>query len=135
MKFHPLSESELVDWAYHPESFVGVDQDVELLVASLRNADVILACAADDQCPKQRFFVNCACLIVGDAVRRCAVDSSERHVPAEKDILAFARRAEKTGNRYLLELAWRARALVEEPSSFDREYWCAGGLVREMFDD
>ena len=127
MSFHPLTSSELRDWAYSPESFNGVGQDVELLVANLGNADIILECAADNRCPTQRFFINCACLIVGDAVRSSGVS------PSEKDILAFARRAEKTGNEYLLELAWRTRALLEEPSSFNDEYWCAGGLVREMF--
>ena len=129
MSFYPLTSSELRDWAYRPESFNGVGQDVELVVANLGNADIILECAADNRCPKQRFFIDCACLIVGDAVRSSGI------APSERDILAFARRAEKTGNEYLLELAWRARALLEDPSSFDHEYWCAGGLVREMFHD
>ena len=54
MSFYPLSESELRDWAYRPESFLGFGQDADLWVASLHNADVILELASDDDCPTQR---------------------------------------------------------------------------------
>lgn len=135
MSFYPLSESELRDWAYRPDAFQGLAQDAELLVASLHDADAILEFAADDRCPTQRFFINCVCLKVGERVRGTESAVSSGKEPSNTDILAFLRKAEKTGNAYLLEIVWRARALLDDPSGFDDEQWCAGGLVRELYLD
>jgi len=122
-----LEDSELKAWAYSPDSFNGLGQDFELAVASLHRSNVIIACASDNDCPKQRFFVQCAYQIVGDSVRSIRFDELER------DLLCFVRRAEKTGNEYLLEFAWRARHLIENPSEFDYDQWCGGLLVQESF--
>ena len=95
-----MSDNQLRSWAYHPDRFIGTGQDFELLVAGLHRADIILECASDNQRPKQLFFLNCACLIVGDAIRSQA-DCSV-FVAREKEVLAFIRRAETTGNVHLL---------------------------------
>jgi len=122
-------DSQLRMWAYDPDSFKGVGQDFELTIASLDRANVILECASDNDCPMQRFFVNCAYLIVGNLVYRQAYSSD-----LERDVLAFVRQAEKTGNEYLLEFVWRARSLIENPSEFDYDQWCGGLLARKSFE-
>lgn len=108
-----------------------MEQDFELLVAGLDRATIILECAADNQCPKQLFFLTCACLIVGDAIR--SEEDCSVFVGREKEILAFIRRAEKTGNVHLLEFAWRARELIENPSTFEYDVWCSGELARSLY--
>lgn len=123
-----MEDSQLRMWAYDSDSFVSVGQDFELTVASLDRANIILECASDNDCPKQHFFVNCAYIIVGDAVR-----GDHAHC-SENDVLAFVRRAEKTGNEHLLEFVWRARDLVENPTKFDYDQWCGGGLSRVMIE-
>lgn len=122
-------DSQLRTWAYSPDSFKSVGQDFELTVACLHRANVILECASDKNCPKQLFFVNCAYLIVGDLLRR-----SDNDDELERDVLAFVRKAEKTGNERLLEFAWRARSVIENPSEFDYDQWCGGLLARKSLE-
>jgi len=106
-------------------------QDFELLVAGLHRADIILECASDNQCPKQLFFLTCAYLIIGDAIR--SQEDCSVFVAREKEVLAFIRRAEKTGNVHLLEFSWRARDLIENPSTFEYDLWCGGELARSLY--
>jgi len=128
--FYPFDDdSQLRTWAYDPDSFEGEGQDIELTVARLDRAKVILECASDNECPMQLFFVNCAYLIVGNLVGRSAYPHD-----LERDVLAFIRQAEKTGNEHLLEFVWRARSLAENPSEFDYDQWCGGLLARQSFD-
>ena len=122
-----MDEKQLRVWAYDPAKFVNVGQDFELWVGQMQHQNVVIECASDDSCPKQCFFVKCAYLIVGDAVRSADFNNTE------SDVLAFIRRAEETGNEYLLEFAWRAKALIENPSDFDYDSWCGGELARALF--
>ena len=121
-----FEEQELRDWAYNPEKFNGLGQDFGLSIAGLHRSAVILQCAADNDCPKQEFFLACAFQIVGDAVASSHFDARE------SEILAFVRRAEKTGNEYLLEFVWRARDLIQNPTQFERDQWCDGLLARSL---
>jgi len=57
-----------VIWAYDSKALCPV-QDFNLAVADLSLAEVILDIASDDECPKQLLFLQCAYLIIGDAVR------------------------------------------------------------------
>ena len=123
-----MDDNQLRMWAYDPESFINVGQDFELTVANLDRVDIILECASDNDCPMQQFFVNCAYLIVGNAVR------GEDTVQSKNEVLAFVRRAEKTGNEYLLEFVFNARDLVEDPRKFDYDQWCGGELSRITFE-
>ena len=121
-------DSQLRMWAYDPDSFKSVGQDFELTVAGLHRASIILECASDNECPMQHFFVNCAYLIVGNLM-----SPSSYSLELERDVLAFLRQAEKTGNKHLLEFVWRARYLIENPSEFDCDQWCGGVLARKSF--
>ena len=126
-----MSDNQLRNWAYNPDQFVGMEQDFELLVANLDRANLILECASDDDCPKQLFFLSCAFLIVGDAIR--SNGDSSVFVAQEEEILAFVRQAEKTGNALLLEFVWRARDLIENPSTFEYDLWRGGELARNLY--
>ena len=126
-----MSDSQLRSWAYNPDQFISMGQDFELLVAGLHRADIILECASDNQCPRQLFFLNCVCLIVGEAVRSQAKGSV--FVAQEKDVLAFVTRAEKTGNVHLLKIGSRARDLIENPSTFEYDMWCGGEFARNLY--
>lgn len=126
-----MSDNQLLNWAYNPDQFVGMEQDFELLVANLDRANLVLECASDDNCPKQLFFLSCAFLIVGDAIR--SNGDSSVFVAQEEEILAFVRRAEKTGHALLLEFVWRARDLIENPSTFEYDLWCGGELARNLY--
>jgi len=126
-----MSDNQLRNWAYNPDQFVGMEQDFELLVANLDRANLVLECASDDDCPKQLFFLSCAFLIVGDAIR--SNGDSSVFVAQEEEILAFVRQAEKTGNALLLEFVWRARDLIENPSTFEYDLWRGGELARNLY--
>jgi hypothetical protein len=63
------TRDEVLQWAYTQRAFAP-NQDFELAVihnVALYNA--MLACAADASCPKQRFFLGCLYVLIGDAVR------------------------------------------------------------------
>jgi len=129
MKAMVMSDSELRNWAYNPDQFLGLEQDFDLLVGTLSRSDIILECASDEQCPKQLFFLNCAYLAVGSEVVESSTEESVR------EVLSFVRRAEKTGNLRLLEFVWRARDLIENPENFDYDQWCRGGIVHSLYSD
>ncbi|WP_223788796.1 hypothetical protein [Marinicella meishanensis] len=117
------SRAELRQWAYDAEAMEPM-QDFDLLVVLLGLNDLVLAFAADDQCPKQRYFLACAYLIVGDAVR------TEYRSESRDYIDQFLADAGNTQHPKLLELVNRSAALIADPESFDYDDWCCGGLAR-----
>lgn len=117
------SKEELRQWAYDPEA-MEPQQDFDLLVVLLGLNDLVLAFAADDECPKQTYFLSCAYLIVGDAVR------TDYHSESREYIDQFLADARNTQHPKLLEMVSRAEALIVDPASFDYDDWCDGGLAR-----
>jgi hypothetical protein len=66
--WNPTPE-ELAAWAYTKRAFAP-EQDFELaLIHTTAFYDMLLAYAADVACPKQRFFLGCLYVLVGDGVR------------------------------------------------------------------
>lgn len=123
------SDRQLRDWAYNPELYESNIQDFELLIGQIHRSELILEFASDNNCPKQQFFLRCAYLIVGDAHRSEVSESQKR------ELLAFVRKAEKTGNRYLIEFSREARELFDDPSKFSYELWCGGKLAYQNFKE
>lgn len=123
-----MSDSELRSWAYNANDFKSVGQDFELTVADLDRSDIVLELASDNDCPQQLFFLRCAVQIIGIELR----DSSEP-LTRRFQLEAYIRRAEKTGNPYLLEFVWRARALLDDPSLYDENLWYQGHLADEIY--
>ncbi|WP_409306634.1 hypothetical protein [Pectobacterium sp. B1J-3] len=115
-------EKALRQWAFDTES-PWPEQDFDLAVADRLFADIILELAADNHCPKQSFFLSCAYLMVGDAVR------TNFEICPKVDIQHFLARAEQSGHQYLIMLAERGTFLIEHPDTFDYNQWCNGGLA------
>lgn len=123
--WNPQKE-ELRQWAFDAD-LPWPEQDFDLAVSDMLFADIILELAADNHCPKQPFFLSCAYLIVGDAVR------TNFEVCSRTDIQHFLSRAVQTSNQYLVTLAERSYLLIQNPETFDYEQWCGGGLADAEF--
>lgn len=118
------AKEELRSWAFDANS-LWPEQDFDLAVSELYFSDAILEFASNSNCPKQRFFLSCAYLLVGDAVR------TGFHTSSQIEIQKFLDQAEETKNEYLLNLVARSKTLVNNPSSFDYKKWCSGGFAYE----
>ena len=123
--WNPINE-ELREWAFDADA-LWPTQDFDLSVADLYLSEIILELASDNKCPKQRFFLKCAYIIVGDAVR------TDYHTESKKDVMSFLDRAEKTGNSYLLKFIEHSKDLMQNPSKFNYDQWCDGGLAHANF--
>ncbi|TPV54582.1 hypothetical protein FJ444_18955 [Aestuariibacter sp. GS-14] len=123
--WNPINE-ELREWAFDADA-LWPTQDFDLAVGELYLSEIILELASDDSCPKQRFFVRCAYLIVGDAVR------TDYKTESKDDVEVFLEKAEKTGNTFLLKFVEHSKDLIQKPSKFDYDQWCDGGLANAQF--
>ncbi len=88
--------------------------------------DLYLELAADDNCPRNQFFLSILYLLVGDQVRR----GTDYQV--EFNLRDFIAKADAFNNKALQ--SWQARSidLLSHPEKFDFEQWCAGGLASEQ---
>ncbi|GAB4210872.1 MAG: hypothetical protein OHK0012_02290 [Synechococcales cyanobacterium] len=123
--WNPTNE-ELRDWAFDHDA-MWPTQDFDLSVADLGFCEIILELASDNTCPKQRFFVQCAYLIVGDAVR------TDYKTATKLDVSGFLDKAKKTGNKHMLKFVEQSSDLMRNPLKFDYEQWCDGGLAHAQF--
>jgi len=124
-KCYEALASELRAWAFD----AGADwpeQDFDLMVVNLEHHPLIIELAGVDVCPKRRFFLRCAYLIVGDAVRTGYKTSSE------DEIMVLLDMARGNGHADLLTFVKHSQQLMAEPSGFDYDLWCDGGLARDM---
>ncbi len=121
--WNPQKE-EIRQWAYVSDA-QWPDQDFNLSVAKVHFSDLIIEFAIDDDCPKRDFFLSCAYIIVGDAVRTKYVS----HTKAEVE--EFIERVKATKNEQMTLLHGRAIALVNNPSSFNYDLWCSGGYAKQ----
>ncbi|MGE6433124.1 hypothetical protein [Shewanella baltica] len=123
--WNPINE-ELREWAFDTEA-LWPTQDFDLAVGELYLSEIILELASNNSCPKQSFFLKCAYLIVGDAVR------TDYHTESKENVIEFLKQAEKTGNIHLLEFVEHSKELISNPSKFDYDQWCDGGLAYAQF--
>ena len=121
--WNPKKE-ELRKWAYDPES-KWPDQDFDLSVTEIHFSELILECAIDENCPKKDFFLSCAYILVGDAVR------SGFNSTTKENVQDFLKAVKITNNKNLLLLFERATKLIKNPLLFDYDLWCAEGFVRK----
>ena len=118
---NPL-RSEIRDWAFEEGALEPV-QDWDLHLASLREFDLYIELAADDSCPSWDYFLRVLYLLVGDAVR---TNFQTQSTGAIKEILAMT----EPFPRHRLHLfRKRSRELLDDPSKFNYDDWCAGMLV------
>ncbi|WCN37018.1 hypothetical protein [Aneurinibacillus uraniidurans] len=115
--WNPTHE-EIIEWAYDKDSLC--EQDWDLAITDMENADVLLSLASDSSCPSQSFFLNCIYLLVGDAIR------SKKSV---NEIIELLNRAEKINEPHIRKWIERSKVLIEKPETFNYELWCDGGFA------
>ena len=117
------SPDEIRQWAYTADA-PDPCQDWDLALLWSGHEKALLDCAADDGCPNRVRVLGILYLIIGDAVRS---DFSSRPRPIVDGLIDRGDEYQHPGIKL-----WqvRARALLRDPSSFDYEAWCCGGLAR-----
>jgi hypothetical protein len=126
---HNPTDYELRAWAAEPGAVEPV-QDWDVMIAGLPHPALYVEMAGDYGCPNRAYFLRVLYLLVGDAVR------TEFRVRSRDEVLTLLERSRRV--RHPAVQAWRhrARALLDDPSTFDYDAWCAGGLARgETPDD
>jgi hypothetical protein len=114
--------SDIRDWAF-VDGAKEPEQDWDLHLANLREFDLYVELAADDSCPSGDYFLRLLYLIVGDAV---STDFKTESMETIKDILAITERFTK--HRFHI-FRQRSLGLLNDPTTFDYDDWCAGKLV------
>lgn len=117
------TREELIEWAFSEE--MQPEQDFDLMVASEEHGDTMAELAADESCPKRRFFLACLYIFVGDAVR-------SKYMAHTKEFTeALVRKYEQSDSNALKTWAARSRSLMARPHEFDYDKWCGWGFVNE----
>jgi len=114
--------NELKLWAYD-ENAMWPTQDFDLSIADLTLADSILNYGSDHNCPKKDFFVKCAYLIIGDAVR------TEFNTESLNEVKVFLNNILYTNDSSFIILYERGKNLIANPEKFDYDLCCLGGFV------
>lgn len=115
---------EIRAWAYDPEAEEPI-QDFDLALSWAGHEKAYLDLASDSACPARLYFLSLLYLMMGDAVRTGYNAAPE---PAARGLVQRGSGYEHPDIR-----AWqeRSRALMADPSQFEYEAWCAGGLARQ----
>ncbi len=117
-------QAEIRDWAYDKDA-LEPDQDCDLALANLREFDIYVELAADDDCPKWDYFLRILYLIVGDAVR------TDYQTEPQESVLALLENTRRFAKPRFVLLRVRAEHLFAHPNTFDYNDWCGGGLVTQ----
>jgi hypothetical protein len=117
------SPEEIRTWAYVPDAEEPC-QDWDLALARSGHEKALLDCASDDACPNRLRMLSVLYLVVGDAVR------SNFRSRARPVVEGFIDRGDQYPHPSIKLWQSRSRALLRDPSSFEYEAWCSGGLAR-----
>lgn len=124
--FNPTRE-EILEWAYDAESYAP-EEDFDLYITDVENADLLLMFVADPTCPKRRFFLSCLYLLVGDTVRSEGKAHDLAQVERILDVAVVGNNVD-VGRWVAL-----SRDLIAHPEKFDYDAWCSGGLAYGSID-
>ncbi|MDX6548184.1 MAG: hypothetical protein QOG33_1734 [Gaiellales bacterium] len=114
---------ELTSWAFSDQkTWI---QDWHIIVTRPNLADTLLVLGANPRCPEQEFFLTCLYLLVGDAVW------SRYKTSTAEEINSLLLRARGIPNEWIETWIERSAQLIENPSTFEYEDWCHGGLARK----
>ncbi len=116
--------SEINDWAFDATA-QDPCQDWGLALLWQGFEDLYLELAANDNCPKNRFFLSILHLMVGDQVRRTP------DAQVAFDLKDFIAKADRFDSKALTTWQTRSSDLLRHPEKFDYDQWCAGGLASE----
>jgi len=111
---------EVHHWAYMARAFAP-SQDFELIIIHNPALDpLVFGCAADTACPKQRFFLGCLYVLVGDAVR-----SQWKTFPRHR-IERLIQQGLHSNHPDVECWATRAQALLNDPTGYTYAEWGLG---------
>lgn len=116
------SPHEIRSWAYDPDA-VDPCQDWDLALSWLQDESVYLSLAADDRCPKRRFFLSLLYLMVGDAVR------TGFRVKPKPIVMGFIQHGNSYPHPDIIAWQQRSRELIANPKAFEYDAWCGGQLA------
>ena len=116
-------QGEIKMWAFGKDA-PPPSQDHELTLISLGVNELLLELASDGNCPKQREFLSCLYLLVGDAVM---TDGQGTLFHEVEQLLELGNESAHP----LIEI-WieRSRRLLKQPDEFDYRLWCGGELAK-----
>jgi hypothetical protein len=117
------SPDEIRTWAYTPNAEEPC-QDWDLALLWSCHEKALLECASDDACPNRLRMLATMYLVVGDAVRS---KFRSRPLPI---VEGFIERGDEYRHPSIQLWQRRSRALLRDPSTFEYDAWCAGGLAR-----
>jgi hypothetical protein len=117
------SPDEIRDWAYTPDA-EDPCQDWDLALLWSGHEQALLDCASDDACPNRLRMLGVLYLVIGDAVR------AEFRSRPRAIVEGFIDRGDQYRHPSIKLWQSRSRALLRDPSSFEYEAWCCGGLAR-----
>ena len=117
------SPDEIRRWAYTVDAAEPC-QDWDLALLWSCHEKALLECASDGACPNQIYMLGVLYLVIGDAVR---TNFRTRSRPI---IEGFLSRGDDYKHPVIRTWQERSRALLRDPSSFNYDEWCAGGLAR-----
>jgi hypothetical protein len=118
------SPDEIREWAYCPDA-QDPCQDWDLAMLWSGHEKALLDCASDSACPNQNRMLSVLYFVVGDAVR------SKFRSRARPIIEGFIDRGDQYPHPSIKLWQSRSRALLRDPSSFEFQAWCCGGLAKE----
>ena len=116
------TREEIREWAFLHEP-MEPEQDSGLHLAHLREFDLYVELAANDDCPSWGYFLRLLYFVVGDAIR------TEYRTTSENDIHKILSLTEKHPKHRFHLFRQRAVALIANPQTFSYDEWCAGMLA------
>lgn len=124
--WNPTSQ-EIRSWAYDADADEPC-QDWGLALSWLQDESVYLSLAADEACPKRRFFLSLLYFRVGDAVRNGFRDRRKSIV------IGLIERGNEYSHPDLSAWQRRSRDLIAYPAKFEYDAWCGGQLAYATYD-
>lgn len=113
----PLS---ITKWAYQKSKIKYVPELDELMI-TLENADLLLTLVLDQNCPRRAFVLRCLYSLVGTSV--------SKHVSVDIDkIQALLDKAGSSSDTVILNWVNRSRIIMRDLRKYDYVEWCQGGF-------
>lgn len=117
--FKPSSLS-IKKWAYQKSKLRSIPEWGEL-ITTIKNADLLLTLALDQNCPQRASILRCLYSLVGT--------SASIHVEVDiAKINALLDKAKSSSDQVILNWVTRSRIILGDLKKFDYIEWCEGGF-------
>lgn len=110
----------ITKWAYQKSKF-NYTAEVDTLITTLENADLLLTLALDQTCPKRPYILRCLYSLVGI--------SASKHTDADiSKIKMLLDKADSSSDDIILNWVKRSRMILMDMKKYDYNEWCQGGF-------